>query len=214
MILDWAFVLGQIGRRQPRGGLLGHQLWRAAAPCRGRSRRRRAPASRGAGRMGRAASGSSGRRTPRALALLVLRIEAAQHLAGALIDEMDLAQIPAGVAHLDAAQMPVAVGHLEAAALDDDRAVALRAACACSVRVKASRSASLSGHGRMHLGAGQEARERRLADLGVHGAVVFVLAQACVASFRLASVRSATCSSMAMSRPSTLAPERLGLAVL
>ena len=60
---------------------------------------------------------------------LVLRIEPREHVAGALIDEMDEAEIPAGVADLDAVEMPIAVGHLEAAALDDDRAVALLAGC-------------------------------------------------------------------------------------
>ena len=47
---------------------------------------------------------------------LVLRIEPRQHRAGALVDEMDEAEIPAGVADLDAREMAVTVGHLEAAA--------------------------------------------------------------------------------------------------
>src|SRR5260370_10823135 len=56
---------------------------------------------------------------------LVLRVETRQHVAGTLVDEMDEAEIPAGVADLDAVEMPITVRHLETAALDDDCAVAL-----------------------------------------------------------------------------------------
>ena len=46
-------------------------------------------------------------------------------MAGPLVDEMDEAEIPAGVADLNAVEMPIAVRHLEAAPVDDDGAVAL-----------------------------------------------------------------------------------------
>jgi hypothetical protein len=43
-------------------------------------------------------------------------------VAGPLVDEMDEAEIPAGVADLDAVEMAITVRHPEAAPLNDDGA--------------------------------------------------------------------------------------------
>ena len=78
----------------------------------------------GRGAAGGGPSGSSAAQAAGVLDL-VLRIEARQHVAGPLVDEMDEAEIQLGVADLDAVEMPIAVRHLEAAPVDDDGAVAL-----------------------------------------------------------------------------------------
>jgi hypothetical protein len=44
---------------------------------------------------------------------LVLGKQAAEHLAGALIDEVDKGKIPARIAHLELSEMTVVVRHLD-----------------------------------------------------------------------------------------------------
>ena len=93
---------------------------------------------------------------------------------GALVDEVDAAEIPAGVAHLDARQMPVPVWHFEPATLDHYGAVALplragvgsREGCAQRVAVRARPCDGWSG---------EEARNGGFPDLGVALAVVVLL---------------------------------------
>ena len=104
----------------------------------------------------------------------VLRIEAGQHGAGALVDEVDGAQVPLGVAHLDTGEMAIAVRQLEASAVDDDAAVALllRAPGAAG-EGEAERDAARTGA--RHRRPFEEAGERGDADLGVDRAVVLVL---------------------------------------
>src|SRR5208283_5649764 len=105
---------------------------------------------------------------------LVLRIEARQHIAAALVDEVDGAQVPLGVAHLDAVEMAIAVRQLEASTVDDDAAVALllRARDAAG-EGEAERDAARTGP--RHRRPIEETGERRDADLGVDRAVVLVL---------------------------------------
>ena len=104
----------------------------------------------------------------------VLRIEARQHIAGALVDEVDGAQVPLGVAHLDTGEMAIAVRQLEASAVDDDAAVALllRPRDAAG-EGEAERDAARTGP--RHRRPFEEAGERRGGDLGVDRAVVLVL---------------------------------------
>src|SRR5208283_2439893 len=104
----------------------------------------------------------------------VLRIETRQHIAGALVDEVDDAQVPLGVAHLDAGEMAIAVRQLEAPAVDDDAAVALllRPRDAAG-EGEAERDAARTRP--RHRRPFEEAGERRDADLGVDRAVIFVL---------------------------------------
>jgi hypothetical protein len=111
------FVLGEIGRRQSGGGLLVEQ----AGEQRRDAGRRLDVDGPGRDRIERTAQAAG-------VLGLVLGIEPAQRLAGPFVDEVDEAEIPAGVADFDAGEMPVAVWNLEATPLDDDRAVAC-AAC-------------------------------------------------------------------------------------
>ena len=126
----------------------------------------------------------------------------AQHLAGAFIYEVNLGEIPAGVADLDAREVSVAVRDLEAVSLDDDGAVALAlgATIILSERELQRRTVRPRSH---HVGAGEEGRNRCLTNLGVDPAIVSYSAHASVASLRNDNVRSGTSSSMARSRPST-----------
>src|SRR5262249_41688891 len=104
----------------------------------------------------------------------VLGKEPAQHLTGALIDEVDMGEVPACVTHLELAHMAVAVGHLEAAALEHYGAVTLPLPAPLG-----------PGEGQAQRGAVQawphdararkEARYRGLPGLGVDLAVVLVL---------------------------------------
>ena len=91
-----------------------------------------------------------------------------------LIHEVDLGQIPGRVADLEPGEMAVAVGHLEAAALDDDGAVALPLLAALGAGEGQPQRGAIRA-GPHHAGAGEEARDRRLADLGVELAIVLVL---------------------------------------
>ena len=95
-------------------------------------------------------------------------------MAGALVDEMDEAEIPVGVADLDAGEMAITVRHLEAAALDDDGAVALLVGAMSAAREGEAQRIAVGTRPR-DVGPGEEARDRRLADLGVGLAVVLVL---------------------------------------
>ena len=91
-----------------------------------------------------------------------------------VVDEVDEAEVPAGVTNLDARQMPVAVGQLEAAPLDHDGSVAFALhAVIGTCEGEAQRIAV--GAGPCHLGTREEARDGGLADLGVDLAVGLVL---------------------------------------
>jgi hypothetical protein len=105
----------------------------------------------------------------------VLRIEAGEHIAGALVDEVDGTQVPGCVAHLDAGGMPVAIGHLEAPALDDNAAVALLLRAMCAPGEGETQPIAV-GAGARDRRSFEEAGERCGADLGVARAVVLVLA--------------------------------------
>ena len=95
-------------------------------------------------------------------------------MAGTLIDEMDEAEIPAGVADLDAVEMSITVRHLEAAALDDDGAVALLVGAMSAAREGEAQRVAIGTRPR-DIGPGKKARDRCLADLSMGFAVVLVL---------------------------------------
>ena len=156
-------VLGEIGRRQPCGGLPVDQP--------GEQRR-------DAGR--RLDVDGLGRdrieRTAPAVGILglVLGIEPGQRLASAFVDEVDEAEIPTGVADLDAGEMAVAVWNLEAAPLDDDSAVAFALHAVIGAGEGEAQRVAVGARPR-HLRTREEARDGGLADLGVDLAVVLVL---------------------------------------
>src|SRR5208337_1284143 len=112
---SFVLVLGEIGGRKPGARLRVEQALqqRGNGRC-GRSWLRR----RWTERLERSTQAAGVLRP-------VLRIEPSQHIAGALVDEVDGAQVPLGVAHLDTGEMAIAVRQLEASAVDDDAAVAL-----------------------------------------------------------------------------------------
>jgi len=105
---------------------------------------------------------------------LVLRIEPAKHLAAALVDQMDCAQVPAGETDLDLEEMTITVGQLEAAALDHQGPVALALGPPLGPREGQPQRRAVRARPR-HLGASEEAGDRRLADLGMKLAIVLVL---------------------------------------
>ena len=72
-----------------------------------------------------------------------------------------------------------------------------------ALRVKASRNASLPGDGRVTVGPSRKRVSGVVAISEWIERLYSCSTQACVASLRKASLRSGTCSSMAMSRPST-----------
>ena len=171
--LDAQRVLGGLGKRLGRYELTLHPdktrfvdfRWRDAG------RRRRI------GRLGC----DRRERAPQATGVLglVLGVEPGEHLAGALVDEVDEAEIPAGVADFDAREMPVAVRHLEAAALDNNRAVALPLRATIGSREGQPQRIAV-GAGSRYLGPGKEACDRRLADLGMDLAVVLARCGSCL----------------------------------
>ena len=121
-------------------------------------------------------------------------------MAGTLIDKMDKAEIPAGVADLDAVEMPITVRHLEAASIDDDGAVALLVGAMSAAREGGAQRIAVGTRPR-DIGPGKKARDRCLADLGVRRAIVLVLDPGL--SGLVQRGQSGTCSSMAINRPST-----------
>ena len=134
---------------------------------------------RDAGRRRRIGAGfgwRSGReRAPQATGVLglVLGVELGEHLAGALVDEVDEAESQPASEDFDAREMPVAVRHLEAAALDNNRAVALPLRATIGSREGQPQRIAV-GAGSRYLGPGKEACDRRLTDLGMDLAVVLV----------------------------------------
>src|SRR5271170_6249412 len=107
------FVPGQVGGRQARGGVLGHQLAQERRDSRGRLGRRR---RRRAGREHAA-------RTVGVLHL-VERQERREVDARARVDQMDIRQVPSCDAEPETRQRPVGRRDLEAYTLYRDRAVA------------------------------------------------------------------------------------------
>jgi hypothetical protein len=114
--------------------------------------------------------------TPTAVGVLraIQRIQRAQYGAGRLVDQRDVPEVPGRVAHRDARELTVAVRDLEAVAVETDRAV--RAALgAADIAAKGAPQRRRRRTGTAHGRAGEKARERGLAGLGVHGVVVLQL---------------------------------------
>ena len=115
---------------------------------------------------------------------------------------MDLAEVPAGEAHLQAGEMPVAVGHLEAPALDDDGAIAAAQGAPLGAgEGQLQRRAVRAGS--RDLGTGEEAGDRGVAELGMDLTVVLVLHPGLGRLVEVGQGEVGTPSSMAISRPST-----------
>src|SRR4029450_3020761 len=132
-----------------------------------------------AGRSGGSRRGLFGKLIPRptqptGVLGLVLGKQAAEHLAGALIEEGDKGKIPVRIAPLELGEMTVVVRHLEAATVDNAGAVTL-----------ALHAPLGPGEGKPQRGAigarphdarsYQEAPDRGLAGLGMDLVVVLVL---------------------------------------
>jgi hypothetical protein len=88
--------------------------------------------------------------------------------------EIDVGQIPTGVADLDLREMAVAVWHLEATTVDDDGAVALPLRARVGPGECAAQGVAV-GAGPHDVGSCQEACDRGLAGLGMDLTVVLEL---------------------------------------
>ena len=90
------------------------------------------------------------------------------------IDEVDLCEIPGGEAHLQQGEMAIVVGDFEPTAFDDGSAVALAQSAPLGAGEGQSQRRGIRA-GPRHVGAGEEARERRVVDLAVSLAVIVML---------------------------------------
>ncbi len=146
------------------GGVVGHELAQQRCDAGGRGRRRDCVEPIGSERTAPAVG----------VLRLVERQEPGEHGAGALVDQVDVGEIPTGVAHRDAGQQPIAGRDLEALPGDRDRAVAL-ALHAPLLGGEGEPERLAGGACTADVGALGEAVERGLASLGVDGAVVLHL---------------------------------------
>lgn len=153
----------QISRGQPGGGVVGEQLAQQRCEARGWWR----GVGLGGGGIERAALaiGVGG---------AVERFDRTQQSTGARIDQIDTAQVPAGVAQMHALEVAIARGDLEAPAGQAHGAIAA-AQAASALDAKGAQQFGRRGTGTREVGAGEIARQRRLSDLGVVGAMVFLL---------------------------------------
>jgi hypothetical protein len=139
---------------------------------------------------------------------LVLRKQPAQHLTGMFIDEVDVGEIPAGIADLEAGKMPVATGYLEAVTFDDDGAIAPALAATVGFGEGELESCTIRAWPH-HIGAREKARNRRFAGLGVDLAIVVVfcprLRRLCTA-FRCMTSRPRSVSRVSVSSVILLLP--------
>ena len=118
MLSVGSFNLRQVRGRQAGGALLGDQVLE-----------QRGDAGRGRDVSARSISDvcrHGFERTADAVGIgaLIQGIQPRNDLAAVFIDEMDLGEVPACVAHQHPVQVPERVRHFEAVRIDDDRAVA------------------------------------------------------------------------------------------
>jgi hypothetical protein len=198
----WQVVLGQVGRRQTGGGVLTEDLLQEGRHPGGRRGRRRFDQG---GFGGALAVGVAG---------LVQRIEPGEERAGGGIDEVDLTQVPGGVADVDAGEVSVAGRDFEAPPQEAEGAVAAALGAGDFGGERLAQGVT-GGSGTSDVPASRKHwRGVRSSSSRCGRRWYSTSSQAWVASLSWARVRSGTPSSMGRRRPSTWFHHELLLPVL